>query len=139
MHGAVDSKTDALILTADRDGLRAFIDWLQDPGRSTMLLDELTSDRQTTRPIRSLSIEFTADGVVIDVYNDVARFTGSREAFAHLIYDIEQFAKDEDLYEPGSHTHFDPSDGSSVRYPLARGSAPLIIAGPVPDEPVLPS
>lgn len=133
MLGWVDIETGALILSADRDGLREFVSWLRHPTRDTVSLSEAQS-WPMARPIDALSIKLAGEAVAIEVASDVGRFAGNRAGFERLAHQVELFAEDDELDEPGSHTHFDPDDGSGARCILAADSCPLIVAGPVPDE-----
>jgi hypothetical protein len=133
MLGWVDIETGALILSADRDRFREFVSWLRNPTRDTISLGEAQS-WPMARPIDALSIQLAGEAVAIEVTNDVGRFAGSGAGFERLAHQVELFAEDDELDEPGSHAHFDPDDGSGVQYVLAADSCPLIVAGPVPDE-----
>lgn len=135
MLGWVDTETGALILSADRDGFREFVSLLRRPTRETISLGE-AENWPMARPIGTLSIELGGDTVVIKVESDIARFAGSGAGFERLARQVELFAEDDELNEPGSHVHFDPDDGSGVPNVLAADSCPLIVAGPVPDEAV---
>jgi hypothetical protein len=135
MLGWVDAETGALILSADRDGLRDFISLLRKPTREAILLGEAAS-WPMARPIGALSVEFGGDTVVVKVDHHIARLVGSGAGFERLACQVELFAEEDDLEEPGSHIHLDPGDGSRLPHVLAEDSCPLIIAGPVPDEAV---
>lgn len=88
------------------------------------------------RPIDALGIHLAGEAVAIEVASDVGRFAGSGAGFERLAHQVELFAEDDELDEPGSHAHFDPDDGSGAQHVLAADSCPLIVAGPVPDEAV---
>jgi len=133
MLGWVDTETGAVILSADRDGLREFASLLREPRGQTVSLKE-AEEWPMARPLDSLRVELAGDAVVVKVDGDVARFAGSAAGFERLALELELFAEDDELDEPGSHAHFDPDDGSGVRYVLAADSCPLIVAGPVPDQ-----
>jgi len=132
MLGWVDTETGAVILSADRDGLREFASLLREPTGQTVSLKE-AEDWPMARPLDALSVEPAWDAVVIKVDGDIARFAGSAAGFERLARELELFAEDDELDEPGSHAHFDPDDGSGMHHVLAADSSPLIIAGPVPD------
>lgn len=135
MLGWVDTETGAVILSADRDGLLEFASLLREPRGQTVSLKE-AEEWPMAGPLGALSVELAGDAVVIKVDGDHARFAGSAAGFERLARELELFAEDDELDESGSHAHFDPDDGSSVRYVLAADSCPLIIAGPVSDQAV---
>jgi hypothetical protein len=131
MLGWVDTETGAVILSADRDGLREFASSLRERKGEAISLKE-AEDWPMARPLGALSVELAGDAVVIKVDGDIARFAGSAAGFERLARELELFAEDDELDEPGSHVHFDPDDGSGVRCVLAADSCPLVAAGPVP-------
>jgi hypothetical protein len=133
MLGWVDTETGALILSADRNGFRGFASLLRKPTRESVQLKE-AENWPMARPIGALSVERAGDTVVIKVDGEIARLAGSSAGFERLARELELFAEDDELDEPGSHAHFDPDDGSGVRSVLAADSCPLIVAGPVPDK-----
>jgi hypothetical protein len=133
MLGWVDKETGALILSANGDGYREFVSWLRSPTRDTVLLAEAGSWAMA-RPIGALSIHRGGEAVAIKVDGDIGRFAGNEAGFEQLAHQVELFAEDGELDEPGSHAHLDPDDGSGAQYVLAADSCPLIVAGPVPDE-----
>jgi hypothetical protein len=133
MLGWVDVETGALILSADRDGLREFVSWLRNHTRDTISLGEAQS-WPMARPIHALGIHLAGEAVAIEVANDVGRFAGSGAGYERLAHQVELFAEDGELEEPGSHAHFDPDDGSGAQHVLAVDSCPLIVVGPVPGE-----
>ena len=124
----------ALVLRADAGGFRELIARLRDPD-GTMTLVEPTATEADVRPVRAISIELADNKATIKVDGDVASLTGNSASLERMANELELFAEDEDLDEPGAHGHFDPDDGSGARYVLAADSCPLIVAGPVPDEP----
>lgn len=130
MLGWVDTETGGVMLSADRDGLREFASLLREPTGEMFSLSE-AEEWPMARPLGALSIELTGDAVVIKVDGDIARFAGSAAGFERLARELELFAEDDELDEPGSHAHLDPDDGSGVRFALAADSCPLIVAGPV--------
>jgi hypothetical protein len=130
----VDIENDDLILTVDRDGLEKLVKSLMRPTTSTIAIAPGT-EYPMTRAISRLDLRVdTEDLVEIKTGDDVASIAGSAAALARLAREISRFAEYNDLYEPGMHAHFDPDDGSDVRYVLAADSRPLIVAGPVPDQ-----
>ena len=81
------------------------------------------------RLFRDLSIELGGEAVAIKVNGDTGMFVGSVVGFERMARELETFAEDDELDEPGSHAHFDPGDDV-----LAPDSCALIVAGPTPDE-----
>jgi hypothetical protein len=128
MLGWVDTETGAVILSADRDGFRGFVSSLRSSTRETISLGE-AENWPMARSIRGLSIELGGEAVAIGVNGDTATFMGSVAGFEQLARELETFAEDDELDEPGSHAHFDPGDDV-----LAPDSCALIVAGPTPDD-----
>jgi hypothetical protein len=130
MLGWVDTETGALILSADRDELRRLVGSLRLAAPETIVLG-VARNWPMARPIAALSVELGGDAIAIKVTGDTARFTGSVTGFERLARELERFAEDDELDEPGAHAHFDPDDGSGERYVLAADSCALIVTGPV--------
>ncbi|HEY1853244.1 MAG TPA: hypothetical protein VGG40_01535 [Solirubrobacterales bacterium] len=135
MRGAIDTETGALILTVDAPELERLVEQLRN-GPPTVISLSPSPRRAKAEPISSLSLA-TADSeaVAIETAGDSATITGSPSGFAALARGVSEFAEYNDITEPGMHTHFDPRADKTGKSVLTPDSAPLVLTGPVPDEP----
>jgi hypothetical protein len=134
IRATVDIENNGLILTVDRDGLEKLIALLTHPASSAIAIVPGTK-YPMTRLIGSLSLRIDSEDLVaIETGEDAASIAGNPAALARLAREISRFAEYNDLYEPGMHTHFDPGERSAPAV-LGASSRPLVIAGPVPDQP----
>lgn len=135
MQGATDIETGELILTVDEEDLGQLVDLMLRP-KATVISIEGAPKYSGTRPITSLRVAIdTGDGVVIEVGHDSASMTGRALDFERLAREIRRFGFYNDLREPGMHSHFDPGDRSNGEVAVSTRSAPLVLVGPVSDEP----
>jgi hypothetical protein len=127
--------TRELIVYADCDELWELGERLRDPAGSTILLEPEVDTEDSAVEMRVLHISPSGDGAVVSVDADEAKITGSDAGLTRLSRLIEAL-DDGDWNDPGAHAHFEPDDGRPVRFFLSPGSCALIMAGPIPDEPV---
>jgi hypothetical protein len=114
MLGWVDTETGTVILSADRDGFRDFISSLRSLMPVTISLGR-AENWPMARPIRGLSIELDGEAVVIAVNRHTATFKGNVAGLERMARELEAFAEDDELDEPGSHAHLGPGDDANSK------------------------
>jgi hypothetical protein len=136
LKGAVNIETGEVVLTVDQADLDQLVQLLRN-SQPTVVEVARSPQRSATRPITRLEVVIGSnDAVLISSVGDTATFSGSASGLASLANEIAEFSEYNDLNRPGMHSHFDPAVEHGVRHgELDPNSVPLVITGPVPDEP----
>jgi hypothetical protein len=135
MRGAIDTETGALILTVDAPDLERLVEQLRN-GLPAVITLSPSPRWAKAEPISSLNLAIDdSEAVAIETAGDSATLTGSPSGFAVLARQVSEFAEYNDITEPGMHTHFEPPADKTGKSVLTPDSAPLVLTGPVPDEP----